>query len=354
MAARPPPSADQSARPGSLASTVNALSLLVASQQSKTALAKFKRRGLIERRLLAADELKAHEVRHADGVRARERTTALMGALASLSARVRLSAAEWHAQPGPRPPFSACAGRMPTATSDAILQASWLVVPPLDALCDRALTERRVAITSTASTRTAPSSILVSDSNVPAATDEAAPAPEPDTGTAITGDRGDIHVANASRMPVVGAHRAEARPFETADSPLADLRAFAFHPLFASAAAADVCGAPLAGALVDSAAVLKRAAAGQQPAAVTAPILSPAVVLCVAEFVSEVLQVRVAAASPTERFVYSFSPLSAIGAPQRPACYPSIPRANAGVLLNGDSCDERYVKAGASSRLCAL
>lgn len=297
MAAHPQTS-DSSGR-DSLASSVNALSLLVASQQSKTALAKFKRRGLIERRLLAADELKAHELQGLAAQATRERTMALKDALKGLAAHVRLGDAQWRALSGQRVAFSACAGRPPTSTTEAVLQASWLVVPPLNALCRRDSDEHRVGCLSSASESTgllAPPPFKVGASRSPtaAAVAEAVKLPVHDVGVFSTGGHeGSSSLVEAALPPAPRVLRAESRPFEAADSPLSNLRAFAFHPLFALAASADVCGAPLAGALVDPAAVVATPdSVGLRPSAATAPALPPSVVLCIAEFVADVLQVR--------------------------------------------------------------
>lgn len=310
--ARPVSAKPQAPTPGTLSSSVAALSLLVASQQSKTALAKYKRRGLIERRVLAADELQALKLRLAKSRSSQETTAALSRELGKLAAQLRAGFSQWSAQRGQRVPFSAYTMAAHGDVSSSALQATWLIVPPLSELClwgvscGRGPDARGALLPPLAlGPQNGPSGAATLErlsTGMAASTVESDFAPmeilEPTQGSfaRFSDDHGSPGDKHTTREAFPAVQWRSARPFDDAASPLANLRAFAFLPQFAASASADVCGAPLSGALVDASA-LPADAAGET--IVTSPPLSPAVVLCIAEFILELLQVRGGGGGPS-------------------------------------------------------
>ena len=300
--ARPVSAKPQAATPGTLSSSVAALSLLVASQQSKTALAKYKRRSLIERRVLVADELQALKLRLAKSRSSRETTAALSRELGKMAAQLRAGFSQWSTQQGQRVPFTACAIAPQGDVSSAALQASWLIVPPLSELCLWSVSCGRTPDARSAllpplapEPHDGAATLQPRTTGITASCMESDLAPmetiEQNQGSIarFSDDRGPPGEHCTTRDAFPAQQWRSARPFDDAASPLANLRAFAFLPQFSASASADVCGAPLSGALVDASA-LPAGAAGET--VVTPPPLSPAVVLCIAEFVLELLQVN--------------------------------------------------------------
>ena len=292
-----------------LSSSVLSLSLLVASQQSKTALAKFKRRGVIERRLLAADELDAESTSRKTQRHAFALNSARVRALAGMATRLQAQHGVWRLQAERRLPFGyANINATPSGSQDDVLQASWLVVPALTSLCSWAThprdhiggTTAMVPPSVTEQPQVSTHEFRPSDSRVELIGVES----HINTSNQIKfGDGGNEELAPAQyNKDALPCQWQTVRPFDSVNSPLADLRAVVFHPQFSYIDKSDICRAPLAGSSkvqswVDpTAPLLSAEGVGSTPfpsssSQLPPASLPPAVVLYVAEFIAELLEV---------------------------------------------------------------
>lgn len=223
-----------------------------------------------------------------------ETTSVRAAALRDMTNQLRSSLSQWRLQAGQRAPFIWGLRNATIDKQSTIIQAGWLIAPALAELCywERFRLPIRVHSEPACVARQEVMddnllSIDVAETMAPPSVSNSAPqAAARWSSPSLTANfRGDDMV-QSSVSPATQIWQPSTKPFEPADSPLGDLRAYVFHPYFAAASTADVRGPPLCGALEDPA-----LHPSNESKNASAP-LQPALVLCIAEYVAELLQVR--------------------------------------------------------------